>query len=102
MHRSCGRASGLAVAAFGLGTVPAILLAGEAPAGNRFDDAIALIQKNFWHEIPREELEELFPIVDREAQLDPRFRLDSAACLGVFPGAPGSAGGGGGGLGSVH
>jgi hypothetical protein len=50
-----------------------------------------------------EQLQDLFPITDKEAQLDPRFRLDSQVCLGVFPGTPpAGAGGGGGGLGSFH
>ena len=48
-----------------------------------------------------EELEDLFPITEREAQLDARFRLDSQICKGI-PQTPGGAGGGGGGLGSVH
>src|SRR5262245_41575655 len=43
-----------------------------------------------------QELEDLFPIVDREAQLDPGFRLDSQLCLGISE-TPGGAGGGGGG-----
>jgi hypothetical protein len=46
----------------------------------------------------REELENLFPISDREEQLNPQFRLDSAACLGITAGGgAGAAGGGGGG-----
>jgi hypothetical protein len=51
--------------------------------------------------VTREELEDLFPITEKEAQLDPRFRLDSDICRGI-PETPGGAGGGGGGLGSVH
>lgn len=46
----------------------------------------------------REELEDLFPIADREEQLQQQFRLDSAACLGIIAGGgAGGAGGGGGG-----
>jgi hypothetical protein len=45
-----------------------------------------------------EQLRDLFPISDKEEQLQASFRLDSAACLGVFPGAAGGAGGGGGGV----
>jgi hypothetical protein len=47
----------------------------------------------------REELEDLFPIADREEQLQGGFRLDSAACLAaVAEGGAGGAGGGGGGI----
>ena len=45
-----------------------------------------------------EELEDLFPVADKEAQLDPRFRLDSErAWQPLLAEAVVEAGGGGGG-----